>query len=349
MNDHSFSKIIGEIASPDRLMTALIALVITMLFGLLTGPVGGNANPLVWAVGDKFLGGIGRKAYNPDRDPGSLAFRGAIFSLFLILFVSAIGAGLYMLKRKYGMYAYGFAEPLLLTFTLSGGAVWAALTRLYRALSEGKQLKQGSFYPIAVSTRTNLNSTDDYGITRVGLGFMAVNFDKGLIAPMFWYIIGGLPLAYLYSGIALARWALAKEGFSKGYGDFALWLERIFGFIPHVIACIILSAAGLFTPKAQMTRAMIGLFSFKNGAPYNEGGLVVTALAWALNVSLGGPVVDRDGSTLKKSWVGSKNASAKVDKSHLKQAIYMSIMAHVLLLSLLVAALLLVKTIMWSV
>lgn len=341
MFEHIISRTIGEIGSPDRLLVAFMALILVCLGGLLTGPLAGNANPILWVIADKLFGGVSRKAYNPDREPGSLAFRGAIFGFLMIAFATFVGYMLFKAKLYFPMA--GFTEPLLLTFVLSGGAAWAALTRLYRALAEGKSLKQGSFYPIAVSTRTDLNSTDDFGITRVGLGFMAVNFDKGVVAPLFWYLIGGLPFAFFYAGLAVARWALAKEGFSKGFGDFVSWLERIFGIIPHFIAGLILAFAALFTPKAQLSRAIFGLFQ-PGGAPYNEGGMVITALAWALNISLGGPVQDHEGSTLKRSWVGPKNASARVDKSQLKHAIYLSIMAYVLVLGLIVAGLLYTKT-----
>ncbi len=53
-------------------------------------------------------------------------------------------------------------------------------------------------------------------------------------------------------------------------------------------------------------------------------------MAYALNVSLGGPVEDVSGSVLKRAWVGSSGSTARVDRRHLRQAIYMSIMGFVL-------------------
>ena len=184
---------------------------------------------------------------------------------------------------------------------------------------------------MAVSTRTNLNTTDDHGIIRVGIGFVATNFDKGIVTPLLWYLIGGLPAAYLYAGIAAARWGLSKEGFAKGFGHVPLALETLFGGVPQILSAMLLALAAAFTPKAGMARAVLGMLSSKGHAPYAEGGFPLTALAWGLGISLGGPVEDRDGSVLKRAWVGSSHSTARVDISHLRRAMYLGVMGYVLL------------------
>ena len=334
MLDHSFDKIAGEIANPDRLLAASIALVIVMAIGFITGPVAGNANPFIWNLLDRMFGGIARKSYNTQRSHASLAFRGTFFAILFIFTGFALGAIVHLVDRRFPLN--GFTEPLLLSLTLTAGTVWLSLSKLYHALATGKASHKASFFPIAVSTRSDLNTTDDFGITRVGIGFMAQSFDRGLVAPIFWYLIGGVPLAFGYAGMAAARWALAKDGFSKGLGDTATWFERLFGFIPHLIAGILMAFVAVFTPTARITRAIPGLFRRKGRAPYAEGGMPVTAVAHALNVSLGGTVKDLDGSVLKKAWVGPANATAQLEKGHIRRAIYMSVMANILILAMLI-------------
>ena len=102
-----------------------------------------------------------------------------------------------------------------------------------------------------------------------------------------------------------------------------------------------MACAALFTPGAQLSRAVPGFFSSTGRSPYTEGGMPLTAVAWAMNISLGGPVRDLEGSALKKAWVGPANATAKVDKSHLRRAIYMSVMGYVLLIAALIGGILL--------
>lgn len=95
----------------------------------------------------------------------------------------------------------------------------------------------------------------------------------------------------------------------------------------------------MMTPSARLTRAVMGVFTTSGRAPYAEGGLPLTVLAHALGVSLGGPVEDSDGSVLKRAWVGAGGSSAKVEIQHLRVAIYLSIMAHILTFSALLAGL----------
>lgn len=341
---HSFDKIISEIASPDRLLVAIIALLMVGLFGLITGPLSGNANPYFWALFDRMIGNVARRGYIKTKSTSTLLFRGSVFTFLFILLAAIFGSVLYMVKRYLPLN--GVMEPLLLSLLCAGGAVMVSVYRLYLALmrdAKVKDDKRGSFGPIAISTRTDLNTVDDFGIARIGVGFIPVAFDRGLILPLFWYLIGGLPLAFLVTGITAAKWALAKNGFAKGYGALALSLETLVGFVPRILSSFLLIISAILTPHAGITRSLISIFSFKNQAPSAEGGLPLTIMAYALNVSLGGPVQDVDGSSLQQKFVGPKQASARVDASVLKQACYMGAMAHILLLGILCGGLMLMR------
>src|SRR3989338_58785 len=337
------SYILDNIASPERLNTAMISLLFVSVFGGVFGSFSGNANPFLWVMLDRVFGGIAKKTYKVGRSVSSLHFRGTII-LILYIFSTALVTFAVVLLDK-ALPLSGFMTPVLLTCVLSGGATWSALIKLHRAIraedKKGKSnqhLPKGSYYDIAVSTRTNLNTTDTHGIIRGGIGFVSFSLDKGIIAPLFWFLIGGLPAAFIYSGIAAARWSLSKEGFAKGIGNLALALEGLLGYIPQLITTVILAFAALFTPSARLTRAVMGLFSKGAGqASYGEGGLPLTALAWGMGISLGGPVEDRDGSVLKRAWIGSPKSTAKVEIHHLRIAIYLSVMSYILTFAFLLA------------
>lgn len=328
---------LAQIASPERIGSALLCVLIASVGGFFLKLGSGNAVPILWQVLDRIIGSVARKSYNTERSFSSLAFRGGFFVSLYLVFALVLGGLAVQLVRYFPLF--GLLEPVLLMIALSGGAVWSAMLTLYRALAVEKKLTKGSFYPIAVSTRTDLNSTDHFGITRVGIGFMALAFNLGLVAPLFWYLLFGLPGAYLYAAAAAARWGLAKEGFAKGMGDMALKLEAMLGYLPHLFASFLMIFAALFTPTARLTRAVMGCFSVAGRAPYAQGGAILTTVAWALDISLGGPVQDLEGSVLKRDWVGPKTATAKLDRGHLRRAIYLSVMAYVLTVASLIAGL----------
>jgi adenosylcobinamide-phosphate synthase len=129
------------------------------------------------------------------------------------------------------------------------------------------------------------------------------------------------------------RWCFGKEGYSGGFGDSIIALEKLMGYIPNVFGGFLIALAGILTPTAGMTRAFLGLGRPKGQASYEEGGLPLTAAAYALNVSLGGPTTDLDGDVIKRHWIGPDKATAKLGSVHLHRVVYITFMAMLLFIA----------------
>ena len=319
-----------EILDPDRIPYAFTAIFITIAIGLITGPLGGNANPLTWGGLDAIFGGLGDRMDKTHRARGDLVFRGFLLTATVLFFALLIGKFFEYLTQTGNFY--GLMEPILLSLLITGGSVWFALLRLYFAL-EKNEVGQGAYYTISRSVRRNLTAGDDFGITRAGMGLAARSFDKGLVNPIFWYLVGGLPLALTYTVLAGLAWRFGKDGFTKGFGSVALALERLLGFIPAVYAAVLLTLASTFTPTAGIARSVSSWAGMKNRAPYEQGGFPLSVMAWALNVSLGGASQDLTGSAIKGVWTGPEGATAQLGHKHLRRALYLSLMAHFLFLA----------------
>jgi adenosylcobinamide-phosphate synthase len=263
------------------------------------------------------------------RPKGDLIFRGFMLCAVVLAISYLIGRFLTVLAFYYPVYS--IVDILGFSVLLSSGAIWASLGRLYRALND-KKVTEGAYYSIARSTRTNLAKNDDYTITRVGMGLGLKTFDKGVVAPIIWFLIAGLPGAYLYAGLAALSWRFGRDGHSGGFGQASWALERLMGYIPNMLSGILIAFAGLLTPTAGMSRAFLGFFVSDGKATYEEGGFPVTTAAYSLNVALGGPTTDLDGKTIKRGWVGPKKATAQLEAKHLHRVVYICFMAHLLLL-----------------
>lgn len=325
-----------QIFDADRLPVAVAALLLVSCIGVLTGALAGNSYPLFWRVVSFLFGPLGSKLDKADRPAGDLVTRGTFITLTGLMIAFLIGAFWQTISFYYPNYL--LVDIVALSLLLASGSIWYALVRLYKALNSQKLVK-GAFLTIAKTSRTNLAASDEFTITRVGIGLGARAFDKGIVAPVLWYLIGGLPVAYLYAGLAALSWRFGKEGFTRGFGTTALTLEKLMGFVPNVFAGILIALGGLLTPTAGMTRAMFSIVPFRKGsAAYDEGGSVVTAMAYALKVSLGGVTQDLDGSAVKRGWAGPEGATAKLEAKHLHRAIYILVMAHLLFLAALLFA-----------
>ncbi|HBR68997.1 MAG TPA: hypothetical protein DEA55_06450 [Rhodospirillaceae bacterium] len=132
----------------------------------------------------------------------------------------------------------------------------------------------------------------------------------------------------------MMAWRYGKDGFGKGFGEIPLVLERLMGIVPSLFAGILLSAIGY----TGVFRRIFNLGKNGTRAPYYQGGLPLTALAWHKNAVLGGPVKDIDGSALRNVWVGPEGASAKVDHKMLGIGIFTNFAAHILFLAALFCA-----------
>lgn len=333
----SYTALQDLLFSPERVPLAMAAILLTGIAGMITGPFAGNANPLFWVLVDKTIGVAGGRLDRVQRKAGDLMFRGLVLTMVAVVVFYIIGGELEVLTRRFPFG--GASEIILLSFVLTSGTVWFALLQLFFAMKE-KKISKNAYYTIARTTRTDLSGSDPYTITRIGMAMAARSMDKGIVAPVLWYLIAGLPGAYIYAGLAVLGWRFGKDGFTKGFGRVPLVLEQLMGFIPNGLAGVLMAGAGLLTPTGGMTRAFAGLMRKEGKTPYTEGGVPVTAMANSLNVALGGPAADVDGSALKRSWVGPEGATAQLDAGHLQRALYISLMAHLLFLAGLGASLL---------
>ncbi len=320
---------------PDRIPLAITAIALAAILGVITGPLASNANPLFWIFYDKILGSFGDRLDRLHRSPADLAFRG--FTLTALGLAMGLVIGKFYAVLVFEKPVSGMTEVILLSTLITSGSVWYALLRLYFA-QEKKQPSQGAYLAVSRSARINLAAADDFGIARVGMSFSARVFDKGLVAPVFWYLVGGLPLAAIYATLAALAWRFGKDGFSKGFGAVPLALEKLLGYVPSLFAALLINMATIVTPTAAIHKGLAAWFGHKNRAPYEQGGYPLSALAWSLNLSLGGASQDLSGSALHGIWVGPDGATAKNDHKHLRRAIYINFAATILLMATLCGA-----------
>lgn len=308
----------------NRVPYILGAIAFTFICGLISGPLAGNANPAVWAFYNVFIGRLGDRMDKSSRPQADLVFRGFLATVFCIMFSYFCGNILLGLTVK-----FSWIEFFVLCACMTGGSVWYMLLSLYFSL-EKKYTHKGLYYALSRSTRTDLNSVDEYGIVRESIAYLGNSFDKGVVAPSFWYLVGGIPVLLIYSTVAALSWRFGKCGFTKGFGSIPNELEKLMGFAPSLFTGFLITAAITITPTSHKIDVFKQWFKRIGKASYFEGGFVVSALSWGLNITLGGAVQDITGSSLQKHWVGSEKSTAKLDHGHIRRALYTILIANLL-------------------
>lgn len=345
--DYSFTTFINDyIIADDRLPFVLSVILLSSVAGFVFGPVFGRLNPPYWAILELFFSKPADKLNRRHRPLADLMLRGFL----LMVFVGGVSMalGVYFNIQDISELFGGIGLVLVLLPVFSGGAVWRMMLSLYKELgsadsgADGHNRRRGIYYALSKSTRFNLSSTDDYTITRLGIVYMVNSFNKGMVAPAFWFVVGGLPGVYLYSAVSFMKWRVGREGHSKAFGVVAEKSEKIMGIVPSYFAAILLVLASLFTPTIGVVRALRGLLACKKGqyCLYPQGGRPATVIAWAMRISLGGGLVDYDGLNIKSDWAGPPDSSARLDRNHLRRAIYLLVVGMLICAMMLLAAIL---------
>jgi len=335
------SQLHSQIFDVERVPVAIAAILMTVLIGMFKSPLNGNVMPAFWQVWEALFGNLGARMNKLDRLKGDLIFRGFLLTAMITSIAFVMGRFLSVLGTQTDYFFV--KEFIVLCLCLGSGTAVFALAQLYKALNN-KQVDNDAYYRIARSTRTDLTKSDDYTITRIGMGLMVKSFDKGIVAPIIWYLIFGLTGAVTYTALGFLSWRFGKEGHSTGFGQAANALERLMGFIPNMLSGVFIGLAAAFTPTAGAFSAFKGWISAKGRAGYEEGGFAMISAAWGLKVSLGGATKDIDGFAIKRGWVGESKATAQLDALHLHRVIYVTLIAHLLFIAALAGAMIFGET-----
>ena len=322
-----------QILDIERIPVAIVAILVSAILGFAMNATIRNANPLTWQITNLVFGWFGDRLNRAQRPRGDLVFRGFLLTAIVTII---IWLGLQAIDWIIAKWPYhGATEIFILSLTLSSGSIWALLINLYKVMDKDKA-GEGAYYTLAHSARLNLASADNHTISRAAITYAADNWYRAMVAPALIYILFGLHAALFFSVFTALAWRFGKRGFSKGFGEVPIAIEWLMGIIPSVIAAFLLMIASLFTPKARK------IFTFSL-TPFAQGGLPVSIMAHALNISLGGAFQDLSGSAIKGDWIGPKTATAKNDHTHLRRAAYMLIIAQILLIFALCAGYLAAK------
>jgi len=337
------TEIHSQLIQPDRLPIAAAATILSAFTGVVAGNLrrGLNVNALMGTLINSLFTPVCNRLNRKGRRKGDLIFRGFLVTILAALFAYMLALAIsnaLNIPTIAGLHPYTEIIPLSLCLTCGG--VWHMLLTLYRTI-ERKKAGQGGFLSLSRSSNTNLSDSDEYAITRTAIGYTARIFDRGLVAPVFWYLLFGLEGTFIYTALATLSHHYGKNGQPNGFGAVPLAMEKLMGFIPTLLSGTLIALASTFSPTASLQKTIkllagIASRTIKKGiAPYEQGGLPLSIMAWTLNITLGGTTKDLSGDTIKSTWVGPPSATAKIHHPHLRRAVLIHMGATLLLLAVL--------------
>jgi adenosylcobinamide-phosphate synthase len=127
-------------------------------------------------------------------------------------------------------------------------------------------------------------------VARAGVESLAENASDGVIAPLFWLLLLGLPGIALYKAVNTADSMVGhKNPKYLDYGWASARFDDLLNWVPARLTGLLLVAAAALVPGAHAAAAWEAMLSdaAKHDSP--NAGWPEAAMAGALGVALGGP------------------------------------------------------------
>ena len=160
--------------------------------------------------------------------------------------------------------------------------------KVYDALESGNL--ESSRTEVGMIVGRDTQNLDEAGITRATVETIAENTSDGSVAPLFWFVIGGAPLAMLYKAINTMDSMIGyKNEKYRYFGTCAARLDDVANWIPARLCAFALMVAALFTPDASAARAFKIWLRDRRKSPSPNSAQTESAVAGALGVRLLGP------------------------------------------------------------
>lgn len=164
-----------------------------------------------------------------------------------------------------------------------GRAVGAVAGALEHSLEAGRR-------QVSQIVGRDPDQLDAPGVSRAAIESLGESASDGVIAPLFWLLLGGLPGIALYKAVNTADSMIGHK--TERHGDFG-WasarFDDLLNFIPARLTALLLSGAGFVVKDADAERGWTTALRDARKHESPNAGWPEAALAGALGFSLGGP------------------------------------------------------------
>ena len=273
---------------------ALLAAVIEAVAGYPDAIYRAIGHPVTW---------IGRliawcdRTWNSEQASFEMRRLAGVATVVLLLGVS-IGTGL--------LFTYLLPHVVLVAILASALLAQRSLDTHVAAVAEALEKEGIDAGRRAVSMIVGRDTAqlDEAAVSRAAIESLAENFSDGVVAPLFWMVVAGLPGALAYKAINTADSMIGhKSDRHLAFGWAAARFDDLVNLPASRLSALWLALAGL----SWRAVAIVWRDANKHDSP--NAGWPEAAMAGALGLRLNGPRI-YDGEMTDHPWVGEGRAEA---------------------------------------
>ncbi|PTQ64882.1 adenosylcobinamide-phosphate synthase [Sphingomonas sp. PP-CE-3G-477] len=263
------------------------------LYAKVGHPVGGFARLIGWA----------ETRWNRPVSSSATRRAAGVLTIALVITVAAGGA---WLAAELARIAFGHAAWIAIGLMAAPGLAIRSLhdhvVPIARALQGGDL--ETARARVAMIVGRDVATLDEAGVARAAIESLAESVCDGVVAPLFWLLVAGLPGLWAYKAINTADSLIGhREERWRAFGWAAARTDDIANLIPARISGALLCIAGGGGWRTMLRDAG------KHASP--NAGWPEAAMAGALDLRLAGPIA-YDGLVADKPYIGDGRVDVSV-------------------------------------
>jgi len=261
---------------------AFVALIIDRLVGWPDWLGKAFGHPVIWQ--GKLIE-IMEKRFNQSGFSGKARRLSGLF--MLVVLVAATLVISMLIVWALALFPYGWlVEALFASVFLAHRALSQAVKKVADALDISLDGARAAVSHIVGRDTGKLNEEE---VVRAAIESLAENSSDGIIAPLFWLALFGLPGIAVYKAINTADSMVGhKNSRFADFGRASARLDDLVNWIPARLSALLYALASFFLPKASPMKSFyVALRDAPNHVSPNAG-WPEASLAGALDFSLGG-------------------------------------------------------------
>jgi len=256
----------------------------------LLGDPGGAFHPVVW-FGKLIYSG--EKSLNKGEDR---FMKGAVFAIALILGVYAITLALLNWAYTIHPNLFNLMVGVGVFFCLAGTTLIKEVRSVFKAVDRSTEEGRKQLSRIVGRDTSTLS---DQEIRTAALESLAENLSDGVVAPMFWFLLLGLPGMFAYKMVnTLDSMIGYKNEQYLEFGRAAAKIDDVANFVPARLTAYLMLFVSNNLKKADFVRT----YGKAHASP--NSGYPEAALAAILDCRFGG-THDYFGEPVEKPYIGS--------------------------------------------
>ena len=247
-----------------------------------------------------------RKLNREIRSEASRRVRGIVTVILLVGAAAALGFAIQLLCR--GSLAGAVVEILLIAILVAQRSLFEHVAEVAHALAGGG-IRAGRDAVRHIVGR-DPTSLDAHGVARAAIESLAENFSDGVVAPVFWFLVLGLPGLFAYKmANTLDSMIGHRTPHYRAFGWAAARFDDLANLVPSRISGLLIAAAALFARDGRPARALA--IMLRDGGKHRSpnAGWPEGAMAGALGLALAGPRRYAEG-VVADPWLGEGTARA---------------------------------------